>query len=131
METAGKIAALAAVAVVFCVILRENQKPLSVLLSIAASIGILLMGLRFAEPILETAKKIQSISGISNTLIKPLVKVVGISFASSMASTVCIDAGETALGKAAEVAGTILAVYASLPLVLAALELIEKLMGGM
>ena len=118
METAEKIAALAVITATFCVLLRENNKPVSVILSVISCVGIFLLGVQFVKPILEVAKEIQSISGLGTDMIKPLVKIVGIGLLTNIVSTVCADAGESALGKTAEAAGTILAIYASLPLLL-------------
>jgi len=131
MEAIGKIAAIAVICVILCVLLKQSNQPAAIVLSIIACIGILLIGMRFLEPIFALAKEIRSISGLTNPMIEPLLKVVGISLVTNMAATVCADAGETALAKAAETSGTILAIYTSIPLILASLELIEKLMGGM
>ena len=130
MDTYVKICTLTAVSVVLCVLLRDTQKPVSALLSMFVCAGILGLGASFLKPIFEVIQKLQKISSFSDELIKPLFKVVGISLLSSIMKGICADAGETALGKALEITGMLLCVYATLPLILAVFELVEKLIGG-
>ena len=59
-----------------------------------------------------------------------MFKIVGISLLSSIMTGICTDAGETALGKTLEITGILLCVYVTLPLILAVIELVEKLIGG-
>ena len=47
-----------------------------------------------------------------------------------IAAGVCADAGARGLEKAVELAGSLLAVYASLPLVSSVLDLLQDLLGG-
>lgn len=130
MDTFVKICALTAVAVVFCVLLRDMQRPVSALLSILVCVVILSLSVSFLKPILDVFHRLQKISGLSDELTKPLLKVVGISLLSSIMTGICADAGETALGKTLEITGMLLSVYAALPLILAVSELVEKLIGG-
>ena len=130
MDTFVKISALTAVAVVFCVLLRDTQKPMSALLSIFVCVGIFWMGISFLKPIFEVFHKLRKLSGISDELTKPLMKVVGIGLLSNIMTGICADAGETALGKTLEMAGILISVHASLPLILSVSELVEKLIGG-
>lgn len=129
MEEIGKITGLALITTVFVVLLRDHNKPLSIVVSAVACIGILMVGIQFIKPVLEVVEEIQSLSGLKNTMIQPLIKLVGIGILSNTATTICADAGEVALGKAVEMTGTILAMYVSLPLVLSSLELVKKLVG--
>lgn len=126
-----KITALALVAVVLCVVIRENQKPLSVLLSLLACIGIMLLGIAILDPILEVFKKLVGFSGMEDEIISPMLKVAGVGLMTQVAAGICQDAGENALGKTVELCGTVLAMYAALPLLLAVLDLVESMMGGL
>ena len=130
MDTFVKISALTAVAVVFCVLLHDWQRPMSALLSIFVCAGILGLGISFLKPIFEVFQRLQKLSGISDELTKPLMKVVGIGLLSNIMTGICTDAGETALGKTLEIAGILLSVHASLPLILSVSELVERLIGG-
>lgn len=131
MELSWKITALALVAVVLCVLIRENQKPLSVVLSVLACVGIMLLGITLLEPIYEVFNKLAGLSGMEDEIVSPMLKVTGVGLLTRICVGICQDAGEGALGKTVEVCGTILAMYAALPLLLAVLELVESMMGGL
>lgn len=131
MEHAGKIAALALVAAVLCVLIRENQKPLSVLLALIGCVGIALLGFSFLQPVIAVLDKLVSLSGIADEMVAPMLKVAGVGLLTQISSGICQDAGESALAKTVELSGTVLAMYAALPLILAVLELVEKMMGGL
>lgn len=126
-----KITALALVTVVLCVLIRENQKPLSVLLSLLACVGIMLLGIAILDPILEVFKKFAGLSGMEDEVVSPMLKVAGIGLMTQIAAGICQDAGESALGKTVELCGTVLSMYAALPLLLAVLELVESMIGGL
>ncbi len=131
MELSWKITALALVAVILCVLIRENQKPLSMLLSLLTCVGILMLCITFLEPILEVFRKLVGLSGADDEIVSPMLKVAGVGLLTQISAGICQDAGESALGKTVELCGTILAMYAALPLLLAVLELVENMMGGL
>ena len=62
-------------------------------------------------------------------LLEPLYKTVGIALVVRVGSSLCADAGESALGKVVETAGAVCALVAALPLLRTVLELLMELMG--
>jgi stage III sporulation protein AD len=68
---------------------------------------------------------------MEDEIVSPMLKVAGVGLMTQVAAGICQDAGENALGKTVELCGTVLAMYAALPLLLAVLELVESMMGGL
>ena len=130
METMARVAALAALAAFLCVLLRERERTLALLLSAAACVLGLLLTVRMVEPILSVAREIQALSGLGTAVTAPLFKVTAIGMLCRIAAGVCGDAGEQGLQKVVELSGSILALYAALPLVSAVLALLEDMLGG-
>ena len=130
METMARVAALAALAAFLCVLLRERERTLALLLSAAACVLGLLLTVRMVEPILSVAREIQELSGLGTAVTAPLFKVTAIGILCRIAAGVCGDAGEQGLQKAVELSGSLLALYAALPLVSAVLALLEDMLGG-
>ena len=130
METAYRIAALAIVTAVLCVLLRQSSRPLALLVTLAACVGMLLLGLELLTPVRTVARQLQRLSGLSDAVTGPRWTVVGIGLLTQAASAVCSDAGESALAKTVEVSGSLLALYAALPLLSSVLSLLEQLLGG-
>ena len=90
----------------------------------------LLAAVQLLAPIFSVAEQLRSLSGLSTAVTAPLFKVTAIGILSRVAAGVCGDAGEKALERAVELSGSILALYAALPLVSAVLELLEDMLGG-
>ena len=125
-----KISVVAVLGAVLCTLLRQNEKAVALAVSILTCIAVLVMGFRFWQPIRSVAEQIEALSGLGSGVTKPLFKVVGIGILTQIAGTVCSEAGESSLAKAVEITGSVLAVYASLPLLSSVLSLVEKLIGG-
>lgn len=130
MDAALRISSLAVVAAVLCLVVRQREKPLALLLSLAACAAVLLLGLRFFSPVLSVVERLRDLSGLNEAVTAPLLKVTGIGLLTQVAGGVCEDAEERALAKAVEIGGSVLSVYAALPLLSAALELLEEMLGG-
>lgn len=129
MNAIFQVAALAVVTAICCCALRSNIGSLSIALSITACVLILILTFRFLKPIIDILDRIQDMTGMTAAVFAPLVKVVGIGFLAQIAGAICEDAGEKTLHRAVEIAGSILSVYVSLPLLSAVLELLEELLN--
>lgn len=82
------------------------------------------------QPVLQVLDTLRSMSGLEEAVTAPVLKVMGIGFVSQIAVTVCEDTGEKALGQAVEVGCSILALYVTLPLISAVLQLLKDILGG-
>ncbi len=127
MQSLLQVAVIGLLAVIFASILRKNSKELAIVLSLAACalIGVLLVQL--AEPVVDFLKKLRNISGLDEALMQPLLKTVGIGLLTQISANVCADAGENAIAKLIEVCGGVLALYVSIPLLEAVLQMMEVL----
>ena len=130
MDVLLKIVSFALVAACMCVVLRGQTGTLAMLLSLAACVCILLLSLSFFAPILTVVQTLRDMTGLSDAVTAPMLKVAGIGIVSQAASAVCEDAGEKALGKAVEIGSSILSVYVALPLLSAVLNLLKETLGG-
>ena len=130
MDMMVKISAVAILGAIFCVLLRQNEKATALALSVLSCVIVLVLAIRFLQPVWSVIKQVEALSGLEQGVTAPLFKVVGIGLLTQVAGSVCADAGENSLGKTVEIAGTVLALYASLPLLQSVLSLVEKLIGG-
>ena len=130
MDVIFQISALSVIAAVCCCILRPYVSGVAVALSIVAGVVILLFAFQFFKPVMEVLERMRSLSGISGTMAAPLIKVVGIGVLTQIAGAICDDAGEHTLHQTVEIAGNVLALYLSLPLIAAVLDLLEDIMHG-
>lgn len=130
MSTALQVISLAVVCAVLCVLLRERTGTLAMLLTLTVCVCALLVMFRFFTPILDFAARLRQLSGLSDSVTAPLLKVTGMGLLTQVACGLCEDAGEKALARTVEICGSVFAVYVSLPLMTAVVELLESMLGG-
>ncbi len=130
MGTVVQIGALAIVAAVLCVLVRTHTGALAVLLSLCASVVILLLSFQFFSPILSVLRQLRELTGLDEAATAPMLKVAGIGILTQTAASICEDSGEKTLSRSVEIGGTVLSLYASLPLISAVLDLMKETLGG-
>lgn len=130
MSTVVQIGALAIVAAVLCVLVRTHTGALAVLLSLCASVVILLLSFQFFSPILSVLRQLRELTGLDEAATAPMLKVAGIGILTQTAASICEDSGEKTLSRSVEIGGTVLSLYASLPLISAVLDLMKETLGG-
>ncbi len=130
MDTVLQLTSLAVVAAVLCLVVRQDGRPLALLLALGACAVLLLLSLRFFSPVLTVVERLRKLSGLNEAATAPVLKVTGIGLLTQVAGGVCEDAEEKALAKAVEIGGGVLAIYASLPLISSVLTLLEDMLGG-
>ena len=127
MELIVKAAALALTAALIGIVLRRTNPELSLLLSICTVVLIMGAALGFAKSFIELAQTVQRIFGVSETLIKPVLKCVAVAIITKMTSDLCKDSSQAAAASAVELAGTVCALCIIMPLLMSMLTAI----GGM
>ena len=127
MELIVKAAALALTAALIGIVLRRTNPELSLLLSICTVVLIMGAALGFAKSFTELAQTVQRIFGVSETLIKPVIKCVAVAIITKMSADLCKDASQASAASAVELAGTVCALCIIMPLLLSMLTAI----GGM
>ena len=127
MELIVKAAALALTAALIGIVLRRTNPELSLLLSICTVVLIMGAALGFAKSFTELAQTVQRIFGVSETLIKPVLKCVAVAIITKMPSDLCKDSSQAAAASAVELAGTVCALCIIMPLLMSMLTAI----GGM
>lgn len=127
MELILKAAALALTAALIGIVLRRTNQEMTLLLSICTVVLIMGAALGFAKSFTELAQTVQRIFGVSETLIKPVIKCVAVAIITKMTSDLCKDSSQAAAASAVELAGTVCALCIIMPLLMSMLTAI----GGM
>ena len=122
-----KAAALALTAALIGIVLRRTNPEMTLLLSICTVVLIMGAALGFARSFTELARTVQRIFGVSETLIKPVIKCVAVAIITKMTSDLCKDSSQAAAASAVELAGTVCALCIIMPLLMSMLTAI----GGM
>ena len=130
METGYQICAVAAVCAILCAVLKRYSPDYAVLLSILCCAAALMASLRLFAPVLDFLRRLRELTDIEPALFTPLLKTAAIGILAQISGAFCLDAGETALGKAVELSAAVLALVCLLPLGTAVLEAVQTMIGG-
>ena len=123
-----KIAAAAVAAALCAVVVRKQSPEIALALGAGACALIVLYCSGALEAVVELADKLAETGGLSAQVVEPVLKTAGIAMAARRASGFCHAAREEGFGAAVELAGTALALAASLPLMTAVLDMLARLL---
>lgn len=96
---------------------KEQRKDIALILSIVAGIGLLLFSVTKVSAIVEMLEDLVLKSGMNKEFFIIILKVTGISYIIEFGRSICIDAGESAIANKLEIAGKVIIVSLSLPLI--------------
>lgn len=123
----AQIVATGLIGTVLCVLLKKQSPEISLLIAVATGVfifislcdklGILLTLLE------ETAQK----AGVSEGYFAIVLKVTGIAYLAQFGMQLCIDAGETSIAGKIELAGKIMMMIVSAPVLLSLLDVVMGL----
>ena len=125
-----KAAAVVLIAVIMCLVIAKRDKDLALMLAAVACCMVISGALQYLQPVIEFIEKLQSLSGIDLDFFLILLKSVGISLLAEIASLICTDVGNAALGKSLQIMSTAVILWLSLPLFNALLDLIQKILDA-
>ena len=124
MEQVFQVTALCLVGALLAVVVRRGSPGMALLLALGAVVVGLLSLAGTVEGLLSFFNELGERSGISQQLLIPLYKTVGIALVVKVGGELCRDAGESALAAVVETAGAACALLAALPLLRAVLSLL-------
>ena len=133
MELVTQAAGICVIAALLGLVLRQGSPEITLLLALAAAAAVLLaLGKPLGE-LLAFLNRLAEQTSVPSALFLPLYKTVGIATVGiamvvKVGGGLCRDAGESALASVLELAGTVCALLAALPLLRAVLELIGELL---
>ena len=128
MEAVGKIAAIAVVAALCALVVRQNAREVGLVLALLAGALILSQALGAVEAIRDLMADLGDRAGLSPAVLAPVVKTVGIAILTRIAAEVCRDAQEGGIAAFVETTGAALALYVALPLMRAVLDTVSQLL---
>lgn len=113
----------------FCVaILKENKSETAMLLGIAGGCIILFMLVDYITQIFSVIKDMTEKIGIDGSILKIVMKIMGIGFIAEFSADIIEESGSKALASKVITAGKIIIFTISLPIIAALFNLIAELM---
>lgn len=129
MELVLRAAAVALIGSLFCLALRRYVPELALLLGIVTGASVLLLLAGAWGQVRLGLDMLMRYTGLDASLTTPVLKVTVIAVLTKLASQVCRDAGEGTVAVCCELAGTVGALAAAMPLLERIMELIAGLVA--
>jgi stage III sporulation protein AD len=120
------VAVIGIVAVLVAIIFKKGREEYSLYISIAACFIILLLGIGKLEVILDTINRLQGYIKVNKAYINILIKIIGITYVTEFAASLCKDSGYQAIGEQVEIVGKLSILAISMPILLALLDTINN-----
>ncbi|MBR1883589.1 MAG: stage III sporulation protein AD [Clostridia bacterium] len=123
-----KIVGFALIALLLIITLGEQRKDIAVILSILAGTFILLFCVSKIQPVIELLNKLSEKSGINKEFFGVILKVTIIAYIVEIARSLCEDSKQHALGEKIELAGKVIIISISIPIITSLISLISDMM---
>ena len=125
--TIFKIVGFGIIAVSLIIILK-NQKPEIALICVIAS-SVIMLTLVFDElkSVINLINSLIENSSIDSFYIKIILKVIGISYIVEFGRDICKDAGESAIANKIELAGKVIIVSLSIPIIASLVDIVAQI----
>ena len=128
MDALIRIAAAGIVGAILITVIKKQNQPMALALSLACSCLLCVTLLSLIQPLLSFVQQLRETAGFSNAFLMPLLKTVAIGLVTDIAATVCSDAGENSLSRLIGLCGAAAALCCAMPLSEAVLSLVETLL---
>lgn len=114
-------------AVMLSMSIKNFRPEIAILISISACITIILFLTGYLSDVIDMLREIADNICLDTTFMGIILKIVAIAYICEFSSSVCKDAGETAIASKVELAGKILILYTSSPVILAFLKMLTDM----
>lgn len=121
-----KVCTFCITAVILIVVLKEQNKVVATLISIVSGVIVMLYVVTNIDGIFSALNNIASVSSVESKYFALILKISGITYLIEFGKNLCTDAGETALGTKLEMAGKVMIVTLTIPILT---EILNQIVG--
>ncbi len=125
--TLFKVIGFGIIAVSLVIILKNQRPEIALMCVVASSVIILLFVFDELKSVIDLINSLMQKSSIDSTYIKIILKVIGISYIIEFGKDICKDAGESAIANKMEMAGKVIIVSLSIPVVASLIDIVTEL----
>ena len=122
-----KIAVVAVVTALCCVVLRRQTPELALVLAIVGGTLILWMSASALRYTVEFLQRLSEQAGLSVSVLAPVIKVIGIALVARVAGEFCRDVNEGGVAAFLDLAAAVTALVCVIPLIQAVLNTVSDL----
>jgi len=119
---------IAIIATLLAVLIRRDRPELALLLALTAAALIFLFAVTRLAGVISVLEGLAQRTGINRQYFSLLLKIIAIAYIAEFGAQICRDAGQEAVAGAVEVAGKVLILVLSVPILIAVFDLTLKLL---
>ncbi len=123
-----QIVGLGILATIIVVILKELRPEFAILVSIVTGVIIFTLILNKLIYVVDTISTLQSRVDVNISYFNTILKIIGMAYIVEFASQISRDAGESSIAMKIEFAGKVLIMVLAIPIILALMDLIVKIL---
>ena len=122
-----QVVGIGLIGAILAVFVKERNKEAAVIVSLATGIIIFLFAVSRIGAVIEVLWKLAARAHVNVFFLTTVLKIIGISYIAEFGAQVCRDAGEGATAGKIEFAAKILVIILALPIIVAILESLLRL----
>ncbi len=123
-----KIIGIGLISLIIIIILKQYRPEFTIYVSIIAGVLIIALSMDKLAGIINILTTLSNKTGINSEYLGILLKITGIAILTEFAVSICNDAGESAIATKIDLGGKIIIISISIPIIVALLELIVKIL---
>ena len=127
MDMFLQASALVLLGLILCQTLDKN---FSVLLCLGISVMILVAGISFFRPVVTFLEELQSLCNLRSDMLQILLKVTFVCIITEIAALLCVDGGNASLAQSLKLLSSVVALWLSIPVFRALLDLLQRILEG-
>jgi len=125
----AQVIGLAIIVTVIGAVLKQIKPEMALQLSILAGVAIFLLVMDKIRLVVELLQKLADQANVSSYYLFIVLKIVGVAYLAEFGCQICKDAGENALAVKVELAAKIFVVILAIPIIVAIMESMMKLLA--
>lgn len=125
--TIFKIVGFGIIAVSLIIILKNQRPEIALICVVASSIIMLTFIFDDLKYVINLISSLISNSSIENSYLEIILKVIGITYIVEFGKDICKDAGESAIANKIEIAGKVIIVSLSIPIIASLVDVVSQI----
>ena len=131
MDMLFKATAGVLLAVILSLILSRHGKDYSTILIICVCCMVCSVAIQFYQEIFQFVQKLTQTGNLNSELIKIILRSVGIALLAEVTVLICMDSGNSALGKVIQMLSSAVILWICIPLFTELVDLVENILGNL
>ncbi|MCX7885198.1 MAG: stage III sporulation protein AD [Caloramator sp.] len=123
-----QIIVIGIISTIIVVMLKDERPEIAMQISLVAGILIFLFMIGRITVVIQALQQIATKVNIEFTYINVVLKIIAIAYLTSFGIEICKDAGQTSIAGKIEMAGKILIITLSIPVLMAVMDMVIKIM---